>query len=219
MKLYNSNTDKIEKIQSVLKTDTGSIYVDKVQDSKLNELGYYRVKYNSIPNRRYYTNIKSGNLIDNVYVVSYVAVPKAIDEMKLIMLKDLSITKNKIQDSRPQVDTGLGFNVDGGYRDLQNLEGAKAMGLTFVIDVNGDYHSINVEDWDIVIAAIRMNGLSIIQMNSIKKNEIKALNNIEECILYESTPYMVNEEVKDIDGNGTGDFEDVTRYINNITNW
>jgi len=219
MRLYNQNTDKIETVK-VIETASYLYYTDKLTDDELNDLGYYKVEYQSKPDRQYYSSVESGELINNKYRVSYLGSEKNLDEVKARMLKDLKVRKLEKQDGRPVVDTGLGFSVDGGYRDMQNLEGGKALGLTFCKDVDGINQSVELTDWDNILMAVRSSGLSIILDNADKKDEIAALADVEACIEYEATPYtemvdVIDEETRE----ATGETKEVTKYRNNVKEW
>lgn len=81
---------------------------------------------------------------------------------------------------RPVIDTGLGFSVDGGYRDLINFESGKAAGFNVVKDADGIKHTIADEDWDSIINAIRSNGLEIYRLKWDYEEAVNSATTIEE---------------------------------------
>lgn len=222
MKLYNQILDKVKDYRHI-EGDFGIAYPDKIEEALLNNYGFYKISYESQPSRRYYTYTENRELVGNVYTTSYVSVDRDLQEVKDKLLIDLKSHKQSIQDGRPVVDTTLGFNVDGGYRDLQNLQGAKDMGLAFCIDVDGVTHDILVTDWDTIIGAVQLNGLYVIQTNGIKKAEIATLTDVASCVLYEATPYeytITEEDIDPLDEINTyvvGDI--ITKYKNNVKEW
>ena len=102
---------------------------------------------------------------------------------KIVKLELLKKNTKALQASRPIVDTSLGFSVDGGYQDLQNLEGAKALGLTFVVDSNNVNQTITTGDWDTILNAIRINGLNVLQSKWDKEVLIEAAISVAELDL------------------------------------
>ena len=166
MRLYNSNTSKIEEVGAILETLDGIMYVDKLSETQLNELGYFRVEYGVLPNRRYYSSEEVGVVVGDKYVISYNAIDKPLADTKELLLKSLHDRKEEILASRPHVDTTLGFFVDGGYRDIINLRGLKDIGATFCIDIDGNPHPIaNQSDWDIIINKVTTHGLGVYEIN------------------------------------------------------
>ena len=63
-------------------------------------------------------------------------------------------------------------DCNGGAEDLRNLEAGQALGLTFVLDVDGVSHTISVADWDTILNAIRAIGLAILQKYWILKDAV-----------------------------------------------
>lgn len=226
--MYNQTKDKIETLPIQLIVVNGTtVLTSSLTEAGLNVEGYYKVEYGSRPNRRYYTYAESKLLVGNIYKVTYVAIDRPLREVKDSLLASLKDTKIIKQDGRPAVNTGLGFSVDGGYRDLQNLEAAKSLGLLFVLDTEGAQHDILASEWDLIINAVKLNGLGIIQANQTKKIAIEALLSINECILYEATPYTVQElqweniekTIPLLDVNNVQIELTVTKYKNNCTEW
>lgn len=218
MKVYNVNTDKIEN-RKVITNNKGTFYIDKLNENVLNSYGYYFITYSEIPNTNYFDYVEIKSIIDNKYVISYTSTPKPIEEIHDRMLKDLSeVYKEK--KLRPIIDTSLGFSVDGGYDDLQNFMVGKEFELPEVKDAYGEKHSVALADYDTIITTIKQNGINLFITKGAKEQEIKALTTIEDCILYEATPY--EEEVAIVDeftGETTGETQVVTKYKNNVKEW
>ena len=219
MKVYDQNIDKVTELPWVISTNDGTLYTSKLADEQLPEYGYYKIEYQSKPNRKYYNSEETKGIVDNKYVISYNSIAKPIEEVKDRMLKDLSeVYKEK--KLRPIVDTGLGFSVDGGYSDLQNFIVGKEFELPEVKDTYGEKHSVTLADYDTIITTIKQNGINLFVLKDTKEQEIKALTTIEDCILYEATPYEETIDVIDeATGEPTGETQVVTKYKNNVREW
>ncbi len=216
MKLYNKNTDKIGNIKVI--QDNGTFYVNRLSDKQLNELGYFKVIYESKPSRRYYNFTENKELVGNVFTISYTATDKPLKSVKKLMLKDLKESFLSYA-LRPKVDTGLGFIVDGGRDDIKNFEIGKKYGLEAIKDADGNRHPVTDSDYDTVITAIEQKGMSLYATKWQKEAEINEMGTIDEIVLYEATPYEVQEEITDEVGEPTGETRTVTRYKNNTQEW
>jgi len=106
--------------------------------------------------------------------------PLSLEEIKNQYIEISSSKAKLILDGRPIVDTGLGFSVDGGYRDLQNFEAGKALGFNTIKDSDGVKHTISSEDWDTIINAIRTKGIEIYQEKWAYEDAVNAANTVEE---------------------------------------
>lgn len=93
---------------------------------------------------------------------------------KLVMLERISKKFAQLKASRPIVDTGLGFSVQGGYQDLQNLESARDLGMTYVRASDNQSHSVTPEQWETVITTVKANAAQRFQRKWNIESEIKA---------------------------------------------
>jgi hypothetical protein len=220
MKLYNQNTNKIENSKTITTLD-GTMYVDRLTEKQLNDYDYYKIEYQSPPNRRYYTSVKSSSLVGNKYVVGYTKTERPLDEVKKSMLKDLSKVYKEKQ-IRPRVTTSLGFDVDGGYNDIVNFEIGKKFALPQIKDADNIKHDATSADYDTIINEIQMNGISLFNTKDTKESEINALATIAECEKYENEPYDYTITAEDVANDIDGTLvlgQAVTRYRNNVKDW
>lgn len=96
-----------------------------------------------------------------------------LDLEKIVMLNRLGKQFERIKKGRPEVDTGLGFSVQGGYQDLQNLEGARDLGMTYVRASDNQSHAVTPEQWVTVITAVKANAAQQFQRKWNIESEIK----------------------------------------------
>ena len=216
MKLYNQNTNRIENIKTIL--TPGIKYTNKLTKEELNNLGYYLLKYESKPNKRYYNYETKTEIQEGYYVTSYTPVNKPIDEVKTLMQKELKKAFLEYA-KRPQVDTSLGYSVQAGRNDLENFGIGKEFGIDAVRDINNEMHLVTQEDYNTIILAIKQKGILLYQTKWSKELEINEFETIQDCILYEATPYEVQEEITNEMGEPTGETHIVTRYKNNTKEW
>jgi len=93
-------------------------------------------------------------------------------------------------------------------------------GLPQVIDADNIPHDVTSTDYDIILNAIELHGISLWQTKQTKRAEILSLLDIAACILYEATPYDAVEDILDpITGLPTGSTQTVTKYKNNVKEW
>jgi len=219
--MYNEHKDTVEELPVQYTTDEGVlIYPRRLDEQQLNSLGLYSVVMSSKPDSRYYSYVEEGELVDNVYTISYVATELPLAEVQARMLQ--SVTDSFLaQCTRLPVDTGLGFSVDGGLNDLQLFELGKTQGILTVRDVDDNTHTIVLEDYNTIIDKINAKGEVTMQYKWDKKDEVKALATIDECKEYEHYPYDVL--LVDENGDPILDADDneqyVTYYKNKCTDW
>lgn len=162
------------------------------------------------PEARYYTYSSDSKTLtetDDEVVATYEAMPRLLDDRlevdedgnpmldsdgKQIItrglksaLKDKVSQKYKAMMVRPEVDTGLGFSVDGSYADLKNFETGKEYGILQVKDVDGVFHDINIEDYDTIIKAIKEKGIELFTAKWNKELEVDAISSIDELKAFE----------------------------------
>ena len=63
---------------------------------------------------------------------------------------------------RPIVDTGLGFNAQGGYRDIDNIKVGIKLGSTRFRDELDVTHDITTDQLGLILTAIEISGASLI---------------------------------------------------------
>lgn len=110
----------------------------------------------------------------------YFIKPLSLEETKKKYIAVNSAKAKEILNGRPIVDTGLGFNVDGGYRDLQNFEAGMTLGFNTVKDADGIKHDVTTEDLEAIILAIKMKGLEIYQAKWAYEDAVNNANTVEE---------------------------------------
>ena len=224
MKRYNTTEDKIVTVPSTIKVGGVTKLTNRMSAEELVQAGYLPIKYGSLPNRRYYTTTEVKEVIGNVYTITYEAVEKSVADVQKLMLKDIS-ESFKAFGKRPVVDTGLGFNVDGGLDDLQRFEIGKELEVGVMMDKDGISHDVSADDYDAVILAIKTYGLKLYQTKWAREAEVKAFSTIAECMTYEKTPYTVSELIVDdngdavLDADGNEQYQDVVHYKNQCKEW
>ena len=224
MKRYNITEDKIVTVPSTLKVGGVTKLTNRMSEVELVDAGYLPIKYGSLPNRRYYTTTEKREAVDNVYTITYTPVEKSVADVQKLLLKDIS-GSFKAFGKRPVVDTGLGFNVDGGLDDLQRFEIGKELEVGVMMDKDGISHDVSADDYDAVILAIKTYGLKLYQTKWVREAEVKAFSTIVECMAYEKTPYTVSELIVDdngdavLDADGNEQYQDVVHYKNQCKEW
>lgn len=217
MELYNKKEDRIESVRVI--TNNGIQYPSRMTEAQLNKIEYYKLKLTNQPNSRYYIYEKSGELIDNIYQVNYIKQAKDIDLVKQSMIEDLKLTF-KEKALRPIIDTGLGYSVDGGREDLENFKVGKEFGFEYVKDSEGEMKPATAENYDTIILEIKKYGILLYQKKWEKEEEIENLQTVDDCILYEKTPYQKEIEIFDKETlEPTGETEIATLYKNNVKEW
>ncbi len=224
MKRYNTAEDKIVTVPSTIKVGGITKLTNRMSEEELIGAGYLPVKYGSLPDRRYYTTTEVKEVIDDVYTITYTPVEKSVADVQKLLLKDIS-DSFKSFGKRPVVDTGLGFNVDGGLDDLQRFEIGKELGITVMMDKDGISHDVSADDYDAVILAIKTYGLTLYQTKWTREVAVKAFDNLADCMTYEKTPYTVSELIVDyngdavLDADGNEQYQDVVHYKNQCKEW
>ena len=217
MKLYNINTDRIENDKTF--THDGINYiVNKLTTEELITFGRYKIKYLSKPNRRYYTSEETKELIDDVYTISYTQIEKALDDIKKLMHEDLFEASEKIE-AETEIDTDLGYKVKGTRNDLDSFERGAKRGILEIRDTNYQKQNVNISELNNIITKIEDNGFLHFNTKGFKFDEINDFTTVQECMLYEATPY--EKEIDEIDefGELTGNKIIDTLYKNNVKEW
>jgi len=219
MKIYNNNLGKVEELAPTILCGNVHKFTNKMTEEELNSWGYYKIVYNTYPDRRYYVTSINTGIVDGKYVVSYTTADKPLDAVKSRILKEVSESFKQVSE-RPSVYVeSLDITVDGSRMDMGNFEIGKKHGITSIKDANGNTHTIDDAGYDAILYAIEQNGLNLYFSKWDKESAIKALNTLEDLIIYEHTPYEVEEEEVDENGDPTGETVTVTKYKNMVTEW
>jgi len=225
MKLYNNNTGKIEELPKMVVLKGVNKYSNKLTESQLNELGYYKITPTSAIDKNYYKEGPiSWEIVEGKAVKTVEQVELPLDSVKKRMLKSISDSFKKFS-KRPVVDTGLGYSVDGGLDDLQRFQIGADLGIEVVKDVDGNTHDIDTEGYATVINTIKAYGLSLYELKWQREAEVNALTTIDDCKVFEREPYEVEQLVVDrngdavLDEDGNEQYETITKYKNKCTEW
>jgi len=148
--------------------------------------------------------LQSFVLVDKVFATPEDRKIAVIATNTSLLNKKLSTLKSNFEAAtkRPSVNTTLGFNVDGGREDLENFQIGKDLGLLKVVDVDGVSHDIVLDDYDVIINAIKTTGLAFMQskwdlkaeLNGIDltvETSINAINSVDISTPFPSTSLIV----------------------------
>jgi hypothetical protein len=219
MKIFNNNTGKIENLPKLIKINNVNKYSNKLTEEELNSVGYYKIFKSIQPDKRYCTFKEIGSVSDGKYNISYETTPRDVEQVKTTMLKTLSESYGKFME-RPNVNTSLGFTVNGGRSDIFNFEDGKLFNLPQVKDISGVWHDVEPEDYDTIVTEIKQNGLDMYSEKWSREQEIMSMTTLDECINFEHFPYTIEVLVTDetgeaiLDENGNEQYEIITKYKN-----
>jgi len=203
MKQYYQAEDKTVNAPTTVEIDKVNRYFDKLTQAERNKEGYFDIKYGSQPNTRYYVAVEDKGVVDNVYTINYTAQEKPLTDVQGLMIKSLFEAGEGYNNSAT-VDTGLGFLVKATRNDLDSFERGAKRNMTELRDVTGTKRVVSVPEMSKIADNIEDNGVVLFDIKWNKFDEIQAFTTVDECILYEATPY-------DEDG--------VTHYRNQCTDW
>jgi len=102
----------------------------------------------------------SQELVGGVFKVVYVVRDLTLDELKAIKKGQLDKEFDTAA-QRPIVDTGLGFEVHGGYTDLADFTVGADLGLTVIRAADNSMHTVTPEEFQTVLMAIKLRGFAI----------------------------------------------------------
>jgi len=221
MKLYNIDKDNVSDYRGAIQTVDGTLYVNKLTETQLNNYGYYKIEFTSPPNRRYYNHIENKSIVDNKYKNSFTCLDKPLGEVKALMIKDLFEAGEKFE-SESLIDTGLGFTIKGDERALVAFTLGAKKGITQVRDKNFMPHTITPIDIHNIVSMIEDNALALFNLKEEKFDHILTLPDVASCVLYEATPYEYTLTAEDV----SNAIEDmlvegvvVIRWRNNVKDW
>ena len=220
--MYNLAQDKIVELPRQLVIANGStVLTSSLTEAELNAEGYYKVQYNSQPNRRYYTSVESKLLVGNAYTATYTPVDKPLADVK-VLLKSSIKERFLDKEANPIVDTGLGFSVNGGRKNIEDFKVGQKYSFPSVKASDNIFYPITNTDYDTIVTALEMNGILLYQTKWAKEAEVEALLTVADCELYEATPYDYVVTQADVDADITntlvlGDVQ--VRYTNQCRDW
>jgi len=101
------------------------------------------------------------------------------EQAKILKLREI---KQDFENAgiRPRVDTTLGYDVDGGYRDLTNYKNARDLGVTQVKDADNNMQDVTDTDLETIVQKIKTNGLSLYHHKWDLENQVNETTTIEE---------------------------------------
>jgi len=221
MKRYNSDTDRMERLPKTLEVDGINRLTSKMTEVELIEQGHHPISYGSRPNRRYYTAVENKALVNDIYEVTYIAEDLLVADVQAKMIKDLAIRATEKEESGITV---IGMEIATDAKSQAKL----TAGVTFFgrnpNQTRRFKHKNGFADAT-ETSMIEIQDALATHIEKVTQNEesiyiaIKALGSIEECILYERTPYdypLTGDD--ELAGLGTeGDV--IERYKNNVKEW
>ena len=160
-------------------------------EATLNSLGIFTASVTPPTADRRYYDIEE--VVDyTTATVRYTETPKAVGDVQARMLRDLSTVFAAKKSERPVVDTGLGFSVDGGREDIDNMEIGQKHGLPQVRGADDLWYAVSTADYDTIISAIELNGIKLFQTKWSKEATVSAFTTLDECIAYENQVRLVD---------------------------
>lgn len=201
MLLYNKNTNKIEGITQITDKNGVTHLVKNIMVEELNENGFYAVedKDSTKKDGRYYVNTKVKALVDNAYVISYTNVEKDLVTVQNLLLDDVTTVAS---DKYKTVVGGYSAEEMAEWTALENDAKACIEGGVPSIYIEGRAETVGVTAIQYSTALLadsssfRNASMYITNMRAKIKKDINSFTTVEECILYEATPYdyIVTEE-------------------------
>jgi len=80
----------------------------------------------------------------------------------------------------PIVDTGLGFSVNGAYKNKTDFETGKKYAFPQVRASDNTMHNVTTADYDTIISAIELNGIGLYQKKWALEAQVDLATTIEE---------------------------------------
>lgn len=220
MVLFDSNLGKVRDVEVVKGVSKETMYVDRMTETHLNALGYFKVEFKPKPNSRYYVFSESKSIVNGKFVVDYDTVEKPLDEVVKLMLFDLKQAHDKYS-VRPRVWVeSLGYFVDGSRHDKENFEVGRDLALPQIKDADNDWHDATLDDYEAILFAIKVNGVMLWDRKNQIESEIKALPDVTACEAYEKHPVPVMVDVLDpVTLEPTGQQVEDIQYKNKVKEW
>ena len=177
MKLYTKVENNLAVSYCITEDNLRKLFPGKnIRDSEiLSSLGYAKVKLKPRPitnnpseswEEVFPTMDEDGNFYQSYNLATIVASDEDISAAKANLLankKQLITDHYDAKSKRPAVDSGLGFNVDGGVLDLSNFKSGKALNQLNLKDADNVYQTLDsIDDYDLIISAIETERLRLI---------------------------------------------------------
>lgn len=172
----------IEAPVTMKKTYNGVRGFNSLSPSELEQHGWYTCNVNneSVDEVRYIRSTYPECEFDGTTVTAtYSVVEKPIERIKLEQKAKLSGLFKEASE-RPEVDTGLGFSVDGSHTDLLNFEIAHKYAVlsgeenAYIKASDNTMKLIAVTDYETIIQSIELNGIGLYQIKWAKEVEIES---------------------------------------------
>jgi hypothetical protein len=166
----------------------------KVNQSLITDSGYFPFNLIQKPQDTTRQQVQDNGFVigtDGYVKSDYKMVDKSFTDidMTAILNEKLVILKQRFEavSKRPKVDTGLGFSVDGSHADLQNFKLGQDLGLLYVIDSDGGFQVITIEDYAVIISAIQSANLTLMQtkwdtkalLQAVELNDMASLSELD----------------------------------------
>lgn len=177
MKLYVKVENNLAVSYCIAEDNLQQLFPNKnIRDSEiLSSIGYAPVKIKDCPitnspseswEQVFPTIDENGDFWQSYNLVTIDASDESISVAKeaLVAIKKQLIKNHyDAKSKRPIVESGLGFNVDGGALDLSSFKSGKAQGQLKVKDADNTYQTLDsVDDYDLIISAIEAEQLRLI---------------------------------------------------------
>lgn len=202
--------------------DYPSAIFSKYSEAELNAISIFTITEDAIPNRRYYTY---NEVLDTATShITRTPISRPVADIQAVMLQDLEDVANSKFEA-----TTAGYTA-GEMSSWSELEADAIAHQTTPLTSGMLYDEATIAGITVdelanrvltKATAFKQAKAYISGMKKKKSLEIQALATIDDCILYEATPYEYTYTVDDlevIDGlKSAGDI--VTRYKNNVKEW
>lgn len=163
---------------NIVKIDSNRMYVSHREASKYDTWGRDELRGVELPQ---FQEGKFYKWDGNEWVVLSEYPTPIIDIEALKVQKKAEIKKAfDIDSDKPIVDTGLGFSVDGAYRNKTDFETGKKYSFPQVRASDNTMHDVTSSDYDTIIQAIEMNGIAMYQRKWELEAQIDSATTIQE---------------------------------------
>lgn len=227
----NKNTTPYSKIKKPKRSNSiilasgkkfSEIAILSMSEAELEAINIFRFTEDSIPSRRYYTYIE--DIDEDAVVIGRTPVDRDIADVQVLMIKDLDLTANGKFNSATDGYTSAEMS---SWSDLERdaiAHQTKPLTKGMLFD-EANFAGITVDE---LATKVLVNATALKQYKSFvsgtrkkKTSEIEALTTVDECILYEATPYTYTYTEED----AADEMNDVivgdttVRYRNNVKEW
>jgi len=193
MKLYNSRTKKTEEHKFVMIDDL-KYFVETTSNRKLNSIDLYRISRDTQPNKRYYESKEIKELRGDGYRITHESKERNVAIVQSLMIHDLKAIHNQYE-LQLEIDTGSGI-IKVKDQDINVLVQRIKNNKLEIRDKKFKKIKLNKSQMEKLISDILDKKINLLDKRDKKLDEIMALTSIDECILYEKSPYSDNNTVK-----------------------